>query len=242
MKHIQKLQTKTSSFDLSWEGLLSIPALIRNFQQAAHEHATNLKVGYHQLKKENVFWVLSAITIKLNDLPEFDEAFSIETMPVDFNGFFTSREFLAQTKDKIIAKASSQWLMVNTLTKRPVRPDKRVENLPFTPSGFNLNFSTEKIKMPKDMLLIEERKVRYSDLDINNHVNNVKYLEWILDMIHDKGYGNIKITSLSLKYAGEFRKNDKALLYMNEEEKNNLYIKIAHKNKISGILCKISYK
>ena len=53
--------------------------------------------------------------------------------------------------------------------------------------------------------------VRYHDLDINQHVNNVKYIEWLLESIPGFGRKGLTLKELELNYLGEAFKGDRII-------------------------------
>ena len=81
-------------------------------------------------------------------------------------------------------------------------PEKRA-----TLEGFSkINFNQEKE-------IVFEKKVFLSDLDIVNHVNNVKYLEWCLDLVDPKLILNQKIDSLEMNFLKELSLNDTVIIH-----------------------------
>ena len=53
-----------------------------------------------------------------------------------------------------------------------------------------------------------ERKIILSDIDIVNHANNVKYLEWCLDVANVEMVLSNSIKALNLNYLQELNYND----------------------------------
>ena len=230
------IEFRLASYDVALNGQMSLTALLRYFQEAAHEHANNLGVGFNKLREQNISWVLSAINLEIDELPGFDEIFTIKTWARGTDRLYSLRDFLLFHNDKIVAKATTLWLMIDINSKRLVRPERIVAGI---------DFFSEKRVFPNDFVpitpineksLIEERHVRFSDLDINRHVNNVRYLEWVLDAVHD--YCNIdnRIKGIAVQYLGEFLEAEKALIYREaENETNDIKVEINHQNGKTGI-------
>ena len=85
------------------------------------------------------------------------------------------------------------------------------------------------------MQLVGNHQVKQSDLDLLHHVNNVKYLEWILDT-----QTNIKATrphQIDINFVGEARLNDKVEIYSEVSNGEQFYqIKSGEKEICRGIL------
>lgn len=205
-----------SSFDVGASGHLEPWALMRHFQEAAARHATSLGVGFKQLIQYNIYWVLTHLQIETDRWPDMDETITIETWPRGINKLYTTRDFLVKdAKNKTIARSTSAWVMVDASRKRPVRPADKLRDISFSPAKRALGEFPESITNEYAIPKCEHsRTVAYSDLDINQHVNNTKYIEWIMDLVNPDNNRNLR--KLNIHYTSEFKKHDSALLKMSE--------------------------
>lgn len=240
--NVLTLNFTAASYDIAPNGQLSLPSLMRYLQQAAHQHATDLNVGFHHLKEQNIFWVLSGFTIQTNQLPGFDETFMVETWPRENNRLFSMRDFLVYYNNLVVARATSAWLMVDLNSKRPVRPDHLLAGIDFLPErkAFKeeplLTMAINRIHQP------QLREIGFSDLDINRHVNNTRYVEWVLDAIHRASNQNRKIVRLSIQFSSEFVEGETASIYMQEGScEKVLNIEIVHENGRTGVKAAVEF-
>jgi len=237
-----KHQLKVASYDLTTAGTISIPAILRGMQQAAHEHASILGVGYHQLGQQNIFWVLHAITLEIKKLPSMDEICIIETWPRCLDKLLTSRDFTISHGDQVYVRATSQWLMVNSETKRLVRPAPHLTNMPFEPQRKAISDPIEQPEPFNYSSPCEIRKVRYSDLDINRHVNNTRYVEWLLDTLHDRIPQTTPIKKITLHYLSEFTEGEEAAIHCQTNSESDLKMAIIHPNGKVGLLGHLHFR
>lgn len=87
-------------------------------------------------------------------------------------------------------------------SRRPIElTDQQEIFFPRTEGG--LSFRTERITLPSEMQLIKEFPVRVSDLDMNSHVNNVKYTQWALDMMTERNHREFVIKEYSINFLSE---------------------------------------
>ncbi len=101
--------------------------------------------------------------------------------------------YIKNAKDEIYGGASTSWMLLDYKTHRPQKPDLVNHVLPLVNNKMALNRIAGKIEEEESPVLVEKRKARASEIDLNGHVTNSKYIEWISDALGiDK-----KIESLS---------------------------------------------
>ncbi|PRZ02137.1 acyl-ACP thioesterase [Marinilabilia salmonicolor] len=223
---IWKEQISVSSFDVGASGRLEAAALMRHFQEVAAHHADELGVGFSDLMKEKVFWALTHLQIEADRWPGMEEQITVETWPRGTQKLYTTRDFLVSDgSGKVIIRATSAWIMVDYLRKRPVRPAERLANIDFTPGKEAISSFPEPFTCEGDQQSEAERKVAYSDLDINQHVNNTRYVEWIMDAI---GFLSERwLKSLNIHFSNEFKYNETAILKWSTNG-DDFYCSITH--------------
>lgn len=197
-----------SSFQVDPRGKARLTALANFLQETAYKHADSLHLGYRHLAENNSAWILSRMRIRVLEYPDWDEELTVETWPRGIEKLFAMRDFrIRNTAGQVITEASTAWLMVDAKTHRPMRipPD-------FIPiqirSDSVFKQSQGKIQVPADLQVYETRTVKYADLDIVGHVNNVKYIEWCTDaaepdLVMQRGISGISINFISEARLGE---------------------------------------
>jgi medium-chain acyl-[acyl-carrier-protein] hydrolase len=187
MKHINHLQTK--SFFVNRFGKLSTSHMFYQMQEIAWEHADILGFGYEKLKKDQQFWVLSRLWVKINRRPEWTENFSLETWSRGTDGFYGYRDFnFVDQQGKNIIQATSSWLVLDVKSKRIMRLTD-FNNFPkYEESVFKEN--SGRIKPANSNEELQFTPVRFNEIDINQHFNTGRYIERIIDSyrfdFHDK--------------------------------------------------------
>lgn len=235
-QNVLTIDFTVTSNDMAPNGQLSLTALMKYFQEAAHQHANNLGVGFHQLKAQNIFWVLSSIHIEVDELPAFDEPFSVETWPRGSRRLFSIRDFLVHYNGQVVARATSSWLMVNLTSKRPVRPESLLAGIEFLPEKAAYEQEPAMDVISTSPELLESRVVRFSDLDINRHVNNTRYVEWIFDAVHLTHLKNFRVSSLTVQFSSEFKEGESAdILLRDDNNRHSAQIDILHKGTETGV-------
>jgi medium-chain acyl-[acyl-carrier-protein] hydrolase len=207
-------------------------------QEAAGNHAHVRQLGFADMQARGMAWVLNRLKIKVFQYPKWMETVIVKTWVSQMQPF-SHRHFQvnlpiseANTEEVVLANAYSIWIPIDIVSKRPKRFP--TENLPL----HNLDYNCEiPEKLPpviasdsvatKGLLFSSERLVQSSDLDMLGHVNNAKYVEWLMDDFYTKNK-NIKPKALEINYLGEVLENSAVQIFMQQLNDETIY---AIKNK-----------
>ena len=216
-----------SEMKKSWEDEYSIPFgemdtknevflshLWNMMQETAWNHATHLKVGYSDLAEQKYFWVLSRLFIQMDEYPGWGEKIKVKTWLTGMGRLFALRNFsITNSKGKIISTARSAWLVLDLKSRRPQRIEplfKRILPLLDCPAEVE-----EPEKIPGSVHPKKENlfKVRYSDIDRHHHVNNTKYIEWILDSYPFEMHQKFHIHTFEINFLAESSREDEISIH-----------------------------
>ncbi len=197
----QTYRIDTTMIDFNQQ--LALDKLLGLMQDMATEHASLLGLDYDSLLEKGFFWVLIQQHLKLWKKPHWNDCISINTWVSKMTGIYAIREFEIFLNEEKIAECSLTCMILDSQTHRP----KRISGdtyLPLTRKDNNLDFKAEKIRLPKTTP--EKSKtiqVNISDLDMNQHVNNVRYSCWFLDSLSLDDYQNHIICDYQINFSGE---------------------------------------
>ena len=167
-------------------------------------HADSLKLGFNDLIVNNLGWVLSWAKVQIEENPEFGERILIRTWPKCRYKLFSLREFIVyNSSGKVLYRVSTAWLLINVKTKRITDIKNLPQQIYYQPDQYAINEFPEKITSDKDKEILFFKKNRYTDLDINQHVNNTKYIELILDCYSAEQHKNNHFKSLTVSFISE---------------------------------------
>ena len=204
-----------SSYELNPLAKARLSTLANYFQEVAYHHANLLGFGYEDLKKQDTVWLLSRMKIRVDRYPVWNDMIRVETWPSGTNRLFAQRDFRVLDREgSTLAIASTSWLVVDLETHRPLRSGPVIERFLKVGHGpYQFEKVMEKIPELKGDRKTMKRRVVYSDLDIVGHVNNVKYLEWCLDMLNSGGKIR-EIREFEINFLHECRLNENIELSM----------------------------
>lgn len=197
------------------DGKLSLYSLFDYYQDIASDHAVILGYGREELMRDNNFWVLSRMYTVISKWPRWGEKIIIRTWPRGTDKLFALRDFEARFTDgSLAARATSSWLILDYTTKRVKRPGEELLRLNHEPgSAGALNRNAEKIGPPTNVPEPGNPfSVKTSDLDINLHTNNSRYLKWVTDNYDLDFIMNNAPVSAEINYLAESRSGENVMI------------------------------
>lgn len=196
-------------------------------QEIAGIHAGILGFGYDDLTPQNCAWVLSRIKGKIISPAIWQEKVSLTTWHKGAEGVFGLRDFeLKNTEEKTLAICTSSWLIINLETRRMQRAEKII-GLPYHSSALKKHAIEEmcsKLISPPEMEHCGSRKVKYSDIDMNIHANNAKFLEWALDCLNPEILFSKEIEEFQLNFNHEATLGEQIDFYFKAVSENEYFI------------------
>ena len=153
-------------------------------QETAVNHANAARLGYNELIRLNLAWVLTRQLVKLYKIPKLNEKVTVETWAAGMTDTIAVRDFNILNKEQeILGICRSSWMLIDLKMRRPVRIPEEMRNLlPKSPERLREDIVLDKIPLSENTEgKSSTYQVVYSDLDMNHHVNNINYLRWVLD-------------------------------------------------------------
>ena len=158
-------------------------AVLELFQDAAGQHAIEIGVGFDAMIRRSYLWVLTRIKFKIISEPKSYQNVIIKTWPLVPGRLIHRREYCIESENgERLIVGSSEWVVVHSEKRRPVS-DTTLYNFPDFHT--ELMFEEKLSKAPDFTATGVPRIVSagFSELDANNHVNNTKYANYVLDAV-----------------------------------------------------------
>ena len=203
---------------------LFIGHLGNNLLNAADFHSNDRGYGVNYLNSVNKTWVLSRLSVELDKIPAIYEDFVVETWIDSVMRYFTNRNFKITNKDGYVyGYGKSIWAMIDTTTRQPVdilKTSNETISEYLEADYANPIKKSSRVKLDDDLKLQQSILTTYSDIDINGHVNSIKYIEHILDLFPIEYYKKYRIKKFDIAYIIESHNNDKLNFYTNIDSIN----------------------
>jgi len=198
-----------SFYEVDAKNRISLPSLWKYLQETAWNHANQIGIGYSDLARNDHFWVLSRLAIDMDEYPGWGDKIRVKTWLLGSSRLFALRDFSIVKEDgRVIGGAKSAWVVLNLRNRKPQRIEPFLHGL--IPLSDQHGAETKLDKLPAPVAPDEETffTVRYSDLDVHQHVNNARYIEWILDSYSFEMNQTHHITTFEINFLAESNYGD----------------------------------
>ena len=184
-------------------GVLKAEALFNYFQDTGSEHAATLGISADNLLVNNYTWVMLKYNISIFRHPVWNEEIIITSWRYPHKNLYDLRMFVISDRQGTeLVRGKSAWVIMGCETRRPVRlsrciPEHLMQNKNIITDDFH------KISSLTDAEHTRPLKIRRSDLDFNNHVNNAIYVGWALESMPDHIQSEYRLKQIEVNYISE---------------------------------------
>lgn len=226
------------SYEIGADRTASIETVMNHLQESALNHVKSaglLGDGFGstpEMCKKNLIWVVTRMQVVVDRYPTWGDVVQVDTSVSQSGKNGMRRDWLLRDSNtgEVLTRASSVWVMMNKLTRRlsKIPEEVRGEIEPyFTKSDPVVGEDSRKLVKIDDKTADYVRKglsPRWSDLDVNQHVNNVKYIGWILESAPLSLLESHELSSMTLEYRRECGRDSvlQSLIAVSEKDLGNL--------------------
>ncbi len=191
-------------YEADAKGRANVTALANFFQNSAWSHYNNVERALGKLLPPGCIWLMTRLEMHILSMPKWSEDISVETWSRGIEKLMAFRDYIIRDKDgKEAAKGTTSWVVVDIDKRRIQKLDELAKKWPSNSGISALGKSADKIEELKNPAEGKFFSVKYSDLDPNRHVNNVKYIEWIMDGYDMKFIEDNEIVKFEVSFTGE---------------------------------------
>jgi acyl-ACP thioesterase len=205
-------------YDCDANGRLSIPALMNMMQESANRNAIDYGIGIADLAAHGVGWMLMRFRLRMHQYPTYGQTIRVVTYPTSVEKYFIYRDFQVLAEDgTLLGDASSTWLVFSQESRtmiplptfiRQLTPPNDVQPLPKLPS------KPDFLTLSPAYSPAGQVTVGWFSIDQNQHVNNVSYVQWLLENAGDDWLRTREIAEIDLVYRTESHWRDQ--LYISQ--------------------------
>ena len=197
-------------FHVDFTEKLTMGVLGNHLLNCAGIHAAERGFGIAELNENHYTWVLSRLAVEMEEMPRAYEKFSIRTWVENVYRLFTDRNFeIVNAAGKPIGYARSIWAMISMETRKPA------DLLALHGGGITDYICDKECPIEKaGRVKVNEAEpvarytAKYGDIDLNGHVNSVKYIEhalnlFPLEMFREKSLRRFEVAYVAESYYGD---------------------------------------
>ena len=208
--NMDRLVTDTDADFLRRQKLSSMFGM---FQDIAALHAANLGGEVNWLRDvRNVAWILMRIRVEVDRYPALAQNVIVETWPQAQQGLYERDYTISGTDGEVLVRSAALWIIMNLGTREITR--EKFCNYQ------GLDIKKERalgrgVGRRKPMEGAEpsyEKEIKFSDIDYNGHVNNAKYVDFVMDMFSMEEHKAREIKAIEMHYTTEISPGDVLVL------------------------------
>ncbi len=195
---------RIASYQTDLTARMKPSAILEIMQEMAGAHAELLGVGRSKLLPMNLAWVLTRVEVRMERYPVSGKIITVETFPMPNRRVFFPRYFIFRDANgEQIGCAGSLWVVLDITTRKMGNP---TEIASIMPDNRDL---TAPMGMPATVEEILGEAIHanrlpvYTDLDVNGHVNNTRYLDWCCNALGIDTMRDHVMTTFAVNYNQE---------------------------------------
>ena len=184
-------------------------AILEIMQETAGAHSALLGLDRKTMTDMNLAWVLSRVKVQMNRLPCVNERLKITTFPTPQKHLFYPRVHVFEDgRGAVVGEANSLWVLMDIKERKITKSDAVSQLLPS-----NKELASQ-IVLPATVRALDGVKQtatlfpQFTDFDVNQHVNNTKYLNWCCNAIGLETMKAKWISSFDINYNAEILAGD----------------------------------
>lgn len=206
-------------------------------EETAADHCYSINHSLYELEKQNIGWILLSGILTMDRYPVYKENITIRTWLSRYSPIRGYREnILFDENRNIIGRSRGLWIFLDIKRRKPVRIfDDIKERWSFDVEECINHDITQKIESISSSVHSKEFKANWFDVDMYNHVNNIKYLQWLLESTPEAIINNFYLTSIDGRFIAEAKYGDTILSFIEKDVADNSFlhtIKTSENNKV----------
>ena len=210
-------------------GKLKPSAILWFVQEMAGRHCLQLHLDWNTLSQKGMFWAIIRHRVQINRMPEKDETIRIETWPMPTTRVAYPRNVVAfDEAGNELFRSISLWVLMDMESRAMILPGKSGIQVDSVVRGGELSIPGS--LPPAQLSQLQERSVRFTDLDINGHMNNCRYLDWAADLLSSDFHKTHTVKDFTLGYLSEAREGDSLSVHYQLSQEDALRLEITRQN------------
>ena len=221
-------------------GEASSSSILTLLEETAANHCYSINHSLYDLEKQNIGWVLLSGVMEMFQYPKYKEKITIRTWLSSYSTVKGIRENIIYNElGKIIGKAKGLWVFFDIQRRRPIKIfDAIKEKWSFYKEECMNHDITKKIESTDSLNHIKEFNINRFDVDTNQHVNNIKYLQWLMESVSEDIIDNFYLHSIDGRFIAEAQLGDTVMSFTERDMHDNSFIhtiKTKSNNKVCAI-------
>lgn len=227
-------------------GHLSTTVLGNLLLRCANLQAGSMGYGYRDMIKYDSVWVLARLQVEMDLMPTTHEPYNVHTWFYNCYRQFSERHYrLTNDQGVEIGRATTVWSLINVHTR------DAIDLTNFNDGHMNTCIVDEQLTIEKPLRVrvkaptpARSLEARFSDLDINGHVNSIRYIAHALDLFDKPFHDKHHLHRYEISFSAESFCGDRLHLYHDalDELTHHIEIRVQHNDESTEeVACRIRF-
>ena len=202
--------------DLDAFGELRNANLVRLLQETATRASSDAGFDGGYYARTGTMWIIRRTTLSLARAARYGDVLTVRTWIADFRRVRSLRAYEVRSADRLIARATTDWVLVDAARGRPRRIPDEWEAV-FAPTGADAaQRAPFPERAPSPHAATRTRRVELHDLDALRHVNNANYVSYVEQGVYDLAAAGSIDLDAQIAAGGRLRAVHHDLEYLDE--------------------------
>lgn len=211
---------------VDFQAKVKLSHLIDLILTASGYNADENGFGIRHLNALGGTWVLSRFALEMSAFPKEYDKITIETWVEEVHTLNTIRNYRVYNEQgEVIGNSTSVWVMINMETRRPMEL-KLLNGIhdfaTFLQSGIDRPLKLDAVGGEP----IDEFSIKYTDIDINQHVNTVHYLDWMVNSFTLDEHRSHSIHRIDVNFMNEVVYGNQVAVFKEETAPNDFRFEV----------------
>ena len=198
------MERQVTDSDADFSRRQKLSSMFGMFQDIAALHAENLGASVDWLHREmNVAWILMRVRVEIDKYPMLAQDLLVESWPQAPRALYDRDYIIRDTEGNVLVRAVSTWVIMDLCT-REIKRDRFIDYRGIeVKKDRAIGKGMGRLKPVGKTKLLYEKKIKFSDIDYNLHVNNAKYVDYVMDAFTFREHRKRELRALEMHYVNE---------------------------------------
>ena len=220
-------------FEMNHLGLATPTTILALLEETAADHCYDINHSLFDLVEKNIGWVLVSGALQMDRYPNYKEKITIKTWLSSYSTIKGYREnIIFDANQNIIGRAKGLWVFFDIENRKPLPIFNEIKEKwsYYSEESIDVNIK-KKIPAIEDPIYTKSFKVNRFDTDMNKHVNNIRYLQWVIESIPEDIVNNYYLHKIDGRFLAEAQYEDKVVSLTNSNGDATSFV---HTIKVKG--------
>ncbi|AKP66953.1 acyl-[acyl-carrier-protein] thioesterase [Companilactobacillus ginsenosidimutans] len=216
-----EIYTEESAFPFylsNFTGDIKISALLDVMLLASENQLKQKNADSVSMVKRGLGWVVTQYHMDIDKMPEVGQKLQVSTRATSYNKFFFYRDFWIDDMDgNRMVTLESAFVIIDINKRKIVSAADNLQDM-FGSRQTNKIKRFARLKAPDAFDSKNPQHIGYYNIDVNRHVNNTYYFDWMVDSLDIEFIATHRIKSMDIKYEKELKLESEPEVFVKQDD------------------------